>query len=329
MDITAKRVLVTGASGFIGSHLTERLVNTGCDVRALVHYNSQNSWGNLAFLDEKVLDKIEVILGDIRDPFMMRQVVGGCDVVFHLAALIAIPYSYVAPSSYVDTNILGTMNVMQACLDGKVSKVIHTSTSEVYGTAQYTPIDENHPLQGQSPYSASKIGADKMVESFHRSFDLPVATVRPFNTFGPRQSSRAIIPTIVGQALFQKEVRLGALDPVRDMTFVKDTVRGLIMAAESESTIGRTLNLGTGTSLTIGELAAAIQDCMDKKVEIVSDPSRRRPPRSEVMNLISDNRAARNVMNWAPEVSLRDGLLETIEFMKRHPGLYKTDRYVI
>ncbi|MDZ7319490.1 MAG: SDR family NAD(P)-dependent oxidoreductase, partial [candidate division KSB1 bacterium] len=312
MSWSNKQVLVTGASGFIGSHLTEELVLLGAKVRALVHYNSRNHWGHLETLPAAIKQEIEIVLSDIQDPYAMPKAVAGCDVVFHLAALIAIPYSYRAPMSYVDTNVKGTLNIMQACLAQNVGKIVHTSTSETYGTAIYTPIDERHPLQGQSPYSASKIGADKIAESFWLSFDLPVATIRPFNTYGPRQSARAVIPTIITQALTRNEVHLGALDPVRDLNFVKDTVAGFIKIAESDRSIGEVINIGFGQGITIGDLATKIFKLLGREAKIVSDPARLRPPKSEVLKLICDNRKAKQLLNWQPNYTLDQGLEETI-----------------
>jgi len=251
----SKRVLITGAAGFIGSHLTERLVRDGITVKALVHYNSRNDWGYLEQLPHDVLNHIEVMAGDVQDPLSMRKAVQDCDLVFHLASLIAIPYSYLAPQSYIMTNVIGSLNVMQACLDEGVEKIVHTSTSETYGTAQYVPIDESHPLQGQSPYSASKIGADKIAESYHTSFGLPVAIIRPFNTYGPRQSARAVIPTIITQILNDNVVRLGSLHPTRDLNFVSDTVDGFIKVAKSDRSVGEVINIGTGQEISVGELA--------------------------------------------------------------------------
>ena len=322
-----KKILVTGAGGFIGSHLAEELVRSGAKVRALVHYNSRNDWGLIEFLTEDIRQELEVITGDIQDPFMVRKAVQGCDVVFHLAALIAIPYSYLAPESYVNTNIKGTLNVLQACLDEGVEKVVHTSTSETYGTAKYTPIDENHPLQGQSPYSASKIGADKIAESFYLSFDLPVATIRPFNTYGPRQSARAIIPTIITQALTNSEVKLGLLTPVRDLTYVKDTIAGFLKIAESDRAVGEVINIGTGTGVTIKELSEKIIGLVGKDVRIVRDEQRIRPEKSEVMELICDRRKAKELIGWEPRYTLEEGLREAVRWLQGNLDLYKAGIY--
>jgi len=322
-----EHVLITGGAGFIGSHLTEKLVELGAKVKVLAHYNSRNDWGHLEFLPDNILNQIEIFQGDVQDPYSVQRAVEGCTVVFHLASLIAIPYSYIAPASYVETNVKGTLNVMEACLKTDVKRVVHTSTSETYGTALYTPIDERHPLQGQSPYSASKIGADKIVESYFRSFDLPVSTLRPFNTFGPRQSARAVIPTIISQALTSDDVKLGSLEPVRDLTFVKDTVRGFIKMAESEKVIGEVINIGNGKGITIGELAEKIVSMFDKQIRIVSDENRVRPEKSEVMKLICDNSKAEAFMDWQPTYSLDDGLMETIEFIKKYIDQYKPEIY--
>ncbi len=327
VGLNNKKVLVTGAGGFIGSHLTEKLVEMGAKVRAFIHYNSRNSYGNLEFLGKDKLAGIEIRTGDVTDPFSVSKAVEGCDVVFHLAALIAIPYSYAAPASYVATNVTGTLNVMQACLAHGVKKVVHTSTSETYGTAIYAPIDEKHPLQGQSPYSASKIGADKIAESFHCSFNLPVATIRPFNTFGPRQSARAVIPTIISQALASDSVKLGSLTPVRDFNFVRDTVRGFILIAESDESLGQVINIGSGREITIGELAKRIIGILGGGKKIVTDTDRVRPENSEVMKLLANNARALSLVGYAPEYTIDDGLRETISFVKNNPGFYKTDIY--
>ena len=328
--VKGKKVLVTGAGGFIGSHLTEALLEKGASVRAFVKYNARGDWGMLSDLPEETQKSIEVIAGDIRDPFFVRKAVKGCDYVFHLAALIGIPYSYVAPSDYVSVNIQGTVNLLQACLDERTPRFVHTSTSETYGTALYVPIDEKHPLQGQSPYSASKIGADKMVESYYKSFDLPAVTVRPFNTFGPRQSSRAFIPTVVSQALTRKKILLGSLEPVRDMTFVKDTAEGLIVVGLSDKVLGQAVNLGMGNGQTIGSIAKTILHMLDKKnMPIEEDVSRIRPEKSEVMRLISDNTKAREICGWSSNYSFEQGLAETIEWIKKNLNRYRPDRYTL
>jgi len=321
----AKRVLVTGAGGFIGSHLVEMLVEQGNNVRALVHYNSRNDWGLLEQVPPRIREDVEVVAGDIRDAHQMERVVRGCTVVYHLAALIGIPYSYAAPSSYVSTNVVGTLNVLQAAMAEGVERIVHTSTSEVYGTAQYTPIDEKHPLRGQSPYSASKIGADKMAESFHLSFGLPVVTVRPFNTFGPRQSARAVIPTIISQAIKGEEIRLGSLDPVRDLTFVEDTVDGFVRAAGADAAVGRVINLGQGEGVTIGDLAERILTLMGVDIPIVTKTERTRPPRSEVRELVCANEQARSVLGWSPSSTLADGLRRTVAWISVNIEAFKKD----
>lgn len=326
-QLAGKKVLVTGAAGFIGSHVTEALVKKGCSVRAYTHYNSRNDWGNIELLSPEIRKNVEVITGDIADPFAVRKAVKGCDVVFHLAALIAIPYSYLAPQTYVSTNVTGTLNVMEASLQEGVQKIVHTSTSETYGTALYTPIDEKHPLQGQSPYSASKIGADKIAESFYCSFNLPVATIRPFNTYGPRQSARAVIPTIISQALVKDEIKLGSLDPVRDLNYVKDTAAGFLAIAESDKTVGQVTNIGFGKGITIGELAERILKLIGGNKRIVTDTTRVRPANSEVMALLCNNAKALELTGWQPQYSLDQGLQETIEFIRKHSHLYKPDIY--
>ena len=327
MNWNSKRVLVTGAGGFIGSHLTERLVELGAEVRAFVHYNALGSWG---WLDQSpVRDVIQVVAGDVTDRDSVRQAMQEREIVFHLAALIAIPYSYLAPASYVRTNVEGTLNVLQAARDAGVECVVHTSTSEVYGTAQRVPIDEAHPLQGQSPYSASKIGADKMAEAFHRSFGLPVVTVRPFNTFGPRQSARAVIPTIITQLLAGPSVRLGNTSPTRDLNFVANTVDGFVLAASMPAAIGRTISLGSGREISIGDLAQLIARLMDKPMRIEGEDARVRPEGSEVERLLADNRLARELLGWEPHVNLEEGLQRTIAWIQQHPERYRPGAYVI
>jgi len=323
------KTFVTGAGGFIASHLVESLLNQGWSVKALVRYNSRSSWGWLEDIRSGQSDNLEVILGDVADPYQMQDAVKGCEVVFHLAALIGIPYSYEAPASYISTNVNGTLNLLEAAMKNGVNRFIHTSTSEVYGTAQYVPIDEKHPLQGQSPYSASKIAGDKLAESFYSSFGLPVVTVRPFNTYGPRQSARAVIPTIISQALKSREIHLGSLDPVRDMTFVDDTVSGFIAAALSEDTVGKVINLGTGKGVSIGELAQIIFEILGGDFTIITEDKRIRPEKSEVMKLLSNNNLAREIMGWEPRVSLHEGLRQTIEWIKKHQNIYKTGAYII
>jgi NAD dependent epimerase/dehydratase len=330
LNIANKEVVVTGAGGFIASHLVEELVHRGANVKAFVHYNSRNDWGLLNHIDSDVLENLDVSMGDITDPFFVRNITKGADVVFHLAALIGIPYSYVAPENYVNVNVKGTLNVLQAGLDNDVGKIVHTSTSETYGTAQYTPIDESHPLQGQSPYSASKIGADKMAESYYRSFDLPVATIRPFNTYGPRQSARAVIPTIISQALTKDVIHIGSLSPVRDMTFVKDTVRGFVAVAESDKSVGEVINIGSGKGSTIGNIMSTILQIIGKEdMEVIEEQGRIRPEKSEVMELLCDNSKAKDLLGWEPEYSLSQGLQQTVEWLGKHTNLYKTDAYII
>jgi len=329
-DWTQRPVLVTGAGGFIASHLVEELARRGAKVRALVHYNSRNDWGNLEYLPAKTLDKIEVVAGDITDPFFVRGALRGQHTVFHLAALIAIPYSYVAPEQYFNVNVKGTLNVCQAALDEKVSKVVHTSTSEAYGTAQYVPIDEKHPLQAQSPYSASKIAADKVAESFYLSFGCPVVTLRPFNTYGPRQSARAVIPAIMAQALSgAKKIMLGSLEPVRDLTFVGDTVAGFIAAAECRKAVGEVINVGNGKGIEIGDLARLALDVCGSEAKIALAKARMRPKKSEVLQLVCNYDKARALMGWKPKTSLRDGLVRVRDFIKAHPQIYKPDIYTL
>ncbi len=323
-----KRVLVTGAGGFIGSHLAEALVRAGATTTAMVRYNSGSLIGNLALGDADIRSDLRIVSGAIEDSDFVYRAVEGQDVVFHLAALIAIPYSYDAPRTYVRTNVEGTLNVLEAARRFGVARVVHTSTSEVYGTALRTPIDESHPLQGQSPYSASKIGADKLAESYFRSFATPVTTMRPFNTFGPRQTARAFIPTIVSQALKSDRIRLGSLTPERDMTFVSDTVAGFMAAGSTPGVEGETINLGTGRTYSVGWFAKRILDLMEVDKPIVQDGERLRPASSEVMKLVSDNTRARNTMGWSPTVPLDDGLRRTIDFVRSHASLYRTDAYV-
>lgn len=326
MNWAGKRVLVTGAGGFIGSHLVERLAAEGARVRALVHYNALESRG---WLNQLPADSgVEVVAGDVTDPDSVRHAMTGSAVVFHLAALIAIPYSYQAPTSYVRTNVNGTLNVLQAARELGVERLVHTSTSEVYGTARYVPIDEAHPLQGQSPYSASKIGADKMAEAFACSFEVPVVTVRPFNTFGPRQSARAVIPTVITQCLTGATVRLGSLTPTRDLNFVSDTVDGFVRAAEAERAIGQTVNLGSGREISVGELATLIGELAGRSVTVECDPQRLRPTGSEVERLLADNRRARELLGWAPTVGLEEGLRRTIAWVRDNIERYRPGAYV-
>jgi NAD dependent epimerase/dehydratase len=322
-------ILVTGAAGFIGSHLVETLLRRGENVSAIVRYNSASSIGNLRFLPEALRAKLSVFPGNVEDSDFVYRAVEGQDIVFHLAALIAIPYSYVAPRSYVRTNIEGTLNVLEAARRHRTFRIIHTSTSEVYGTALRTPIDENHPLQGQSPYSASKIGADKVAESYFRSFDMPVVVLRPFNTFGPRQSARAFIPTIVSQALGRNEIHLGSLAPQRDMTFVTDTVAGFILASTAAGIEGQTINLGTGETYTIGDFARRILRLMGMDKPIISDAARERPSKSEVMKLQADNSKAARLLGWSPATPLDDGLRQVIDFISSNRELYAPTTYTI
>lgn len=328
MNLTGKKVLVTGSEGFIGSHLTERLVKLGAEVTALVQYNSFNNWGWIDTFDKDIKDSIHVVTGDIREYDCMKRIVKGQEIVFHLAALIAIPYSYLSPMAYVRTNVEGTTNVLEACREYDVQKIVHTSTSETYGTALYVPIDEKHPMQGQSPYSASKIGADKIAESFYRSFNMPVATIRPFNTYGPRQSARAVIPTIISQILAGKtEIKLGSLNPTRDFNYVKDTAEAFVKIAESDRTVGEVLNVGSNQEISIGALANKIIDIIGQKVKITCDEERFRPQKSEVNRLLADNSKVKELTEWTPKYSLDDGLKETIEWIKNNMIYFKTNIY--
>lgn len=325
-----KKVLVTGADGFIGSHMVEALLGEGCRVKAFVYYNSFNSWGWLDTFSKDKLKGIEIFTGDIRDPNGVREAVKGVDMVFHLAALIGIPFSYHSPDSYIDTNIKGTLNVLQACRDYAVERVIVTSTSEVYGTAQYVPIDEKHPLQGQSPYSASKIGADRIAESFYRSFGSPVVIARPFNTYGPRQSARAVIPTIIIQLLNnKKEIHLGALHPTRDLNYVSDICRGFISLAVCNEAVGKEINIGSGTEISVGDLAEELIKLTDSDARIVSEEQRKRPEKSEVERLVCDNGLIQKLTGWKSEVSLKEGLERTIAWLRDKDNLnrYKWDIY--
>lgn len=322
------KVLVTGADGFIGSHLVEELVKEGHTVRAFVYYNSFGNWGWLDTFDKELLGKIEVFSGDIRDPNGVREAMKDIEVVYHLAALIAIPFSYHSPDSYVDTNIKGTLNVLQAARDLKTKRILVTSTSEVYGTAQYVPIDEKHPYQGQSPYSATKIGADRLAESFYRSFNLPVTIVRPFNTYGPRQSARAVIPTIITQLLAGKEeIRLGSLTPTRDFNYVKDTVRGFIAIANSDKTIGEEINIATQQEISIGELAEELIRQINPKAKIICEEQRLRPEKSEVERLLGSNAKIKSLTDWQPQFTFAQGLAETIAFLRVNADKYKADIY--
>ncbi len=325
-----KKVLVTGADGFIGSHLTESLLAKGYEVKAFAYYNSFNTWGWLDTLPKEKLDQIEVFTGDIRDPNGVRTALKGTDAVFHLAALIAIPFSYHSPDSYVDTNIKGTLNVLQAARDLDLQRVLVTSTSEVYGTAQYVPIDEHHPFQGQSPYSATKIGADRLAESFYRSFGLPVSIVRPFNTYGPRQSARAVIPTIITQLLAGKEeIKLGSLTPTRDFNYVKDTAAGFIAIAESDRTVGEEINIATQQEISIGDLAKEIISQINPNASIVCEEQRLRPEKSEVNRLLGSNEKIKALTDWKQQYTFTQGIQETIAWLREHMDHYKTDIYNI
>lgn len=323
-----RKILVTGSDGFIGSHLTEELAKKGYDVKAFVYYNSFNTWGWLDTLPRSIMEQIEVFQGDIRDPHGVKEAMKDCDAVFHLAALIAIPFSYHSPDAYVDTNIKGTLNVLQAAKELGTDRVLVTSTSEVYGTAKYVPIDEKHPYQGQSPYSATKIGADRLAESFYRSFSLPVSIVRPFNTYGPRQSARAVIPTIIMQLLSGKEeIQLGSLSPTRDFNYVKDTVQGFIEIYKSERTIGQEINIATGQEISIGKLANELITQINPKARIICDEQRLRPENSEVERLLGCNKKIMELTEWKPQYTFEQGLMETIDFLKGNLRKYKTDIY--
>ncbi len=324
-----KSTLITGAGGFIGSHLAERLLNEGARVRAFVRYNSRGDIGLLKLLPPELYKEIEIISGDLQDGEAIRGAVKNIDTIFHLGALIAIPYSYRHPRQVIETNILGTLNVLMAARDAGVQRIVHTSTSEVYGTAHYAPIDEKHPLQGQSPYSASKIGADKIAESFYRSFGTPISILRPFNTYGPRQSARAVIPTIITQALTCDKIQLGALDPLRDFTFVQDTVEGFLRAGYYEAAVGQEINIGTGECISIGELAHKILSLIGRQLPIVCEDQRLRPSQSEVMRLHADAGRALQLLEWQPRVSLDQGLQQTIEWISKHMELYRPGLYEV
>ncbi len=332
MDLQDKKVLVTGADGFIGSHLVEKLLEEGCQVTAFVYYNSFNSWGWLDTLPKETLQKITVITGDIRDPHGVKNAMKGIEVVFHLAALIAIPYSYHSPDTYIDTNVKGTLNIVQAARELGTERVLVTSTSEVYGTAMYVPIDEKHPRQGQSPYSATKIGADAMADSFYRSFNVPISIVRPFNTYGPRQSARAVIPTIITQLLNGKtDIKLGSLHPTRDLLFVKDTAKGFIEIAKSDKTIGHEVNIAMQEEITIGDLAQNIINQINPDAKIITDEIRLRPEKSEVERLFGSNQKIKELTNWQPDYTLESGIAETIQWFSNKANLsqYKADIYNI
>lgn len=324
------KILITGADGFIGSHLTEELVKQGYKVKAFIYYNSFNNWGWLDTFPKEILDNIEIFAGDIRDSNGVREAMKDVDEVFHLAALVAIPFSYHSPDSYVDTNIKGTLNILQAARNLGTKRILVTSTSEVYGTAQYVPIDENHPFQGQSPYSATKIGADRLAESFYRSFDMPITIVRPFNTYGPRQSARAVIPTIITQLLSgAEEIKLGSLTPTRDFNFVKDIARGFIEIAKTENTIGEEINIATQQEISIGDLAQELISQINPDAQIICDEVRLRPENSEVNRLLGSNAKIMKLTGWQQQYSLQEGLAETIEWIKENQHRYKTGIYNI
>ncbi|NGX51192.1 MAG: dTDP-glucose 4,6-dehydratase [Chlamydiae bacterium] len=324
-----RKVFVTGAGGFIGSHLCSRLAQLGADVTAMLHYNSRSDWSNLEFLPSDEKSALRIVSGNVEDSGFIDRHIKGMDTVFHLAALIGIPYSYDAPLSYVRTNVEGTVNVLEAVRKFDVERLVHTSTSETYGTAQYTPIDEMHPLQGQSPYSASKIGADKLAESYACSFNLPVVTLRPFNTYGPRQSTRAVIPTIITQLLTCDSVHLGDKRPVRDFNFVGDTVEGFIAAGSSADALGKVINVGHGKGISIGELVRLLQEIMGIEKRVITDPERVRPQNSEVYELICDYSRARELLHWEPKTSLREGLIESIEFVNENIHSFKSGIYAV
>lgn len=327
MKLNNKKIMVTGAGGFIASHLIEELVKHGAKIKAFVRYNSRNDNGLIETLPLEIKKEIEIIAGDLLDYDAIYDTMRGCEVVFHLAALIAIPYSYIHPREYIETNVLGTYNILNASRRLNVKKVVHTSTSEVYGTAINVPISEDHPLQAQSPYSASKIGADKIAESFYCSFGLPVATIRPFNTYGPRQSARAVIPTIITQLLRNETVNLGSLFPKRDFTYVKDIVDGFVAAAKASSSVGEVINIGSGVEISIGDLAKKIALIIEKKINIVCQNTRKRPLKSEVGRLMADNRKAKKLLGWAPKYSLDQGLMKTIKWFRENLDEYKTSIY--
>lgn len=321
------KVLITGGAGFVGSHLTEHLVELGAKVKAFVRYNSRNDWGLLELLPKGKLAQVEVIMGDLKDSDAVRQATKDVEIVFHLGSLIAIPYSYIHPRETIETNVLGTLNVLTAARENGVEKVIHASTSEVYGTAQYVPMDEKHPLQGQSPYSASKIGADMIAESFYRSFEVPVTIIRPFNTFGPRQSARAVIPTIISQALTGEQIYLGSLHPTRDYTYIDDVVEAFIKVAESPNSIGEIINIGSNFEVSIGDIARKVTALVGRNKEIVTEPRRVRPERSEVERLWCDNSKAKKLLGWQPRIRFDEGLKITVEWISDNISLYKPEIY--
>jgi dTDP-glucose 4,6-dehydratase len=324
-----RQVLVTGAGGFIGSHLVERLVASGLSVRVFLRYTAARSIGNLRYVDEGTLKRVEWTWGNLEDPYGVAQAVRGCEIVFHLGALVGIPYSYKAPQQYVMTNVLGTLNVLEACRTNGVDRLVCVSSSEVYGSAVYTPIDEHHPLQGQSPYAASKIAAEKLAQSYALSFDLPVSIVRPFNTFGPRQSARAVIPTIIAQVLAKSEVRLGSLWPMRDFLFVADTVDGLLAVAGAHTRPGEVLNIGSGLGVSIGEVVRRVMDLLGVRLPLVGEEARVRPERSEVKELVCDLTKAQAVLGWRPAHAFEDGLRRTIEWVRAHPEAFRPSEYAV
>lgn len=329
MKISGKKVLITGADGFIGSHLTEKLVRLGAEVTALVYYNPIGNWGWLEKSSESIKKELKVVLGDIRDYSLLEKIIKKIEVIFHLASLIGIPYSYVSPDSYLNTNIKGTLNLLLAARNHDIEKFVHTSTSEVYGSALYTPIDEKHPLQAQSPYAASKIAADKFVESFNKSFNIPTCIIRPFNTYGPRQSARAVIPTIISQALTKEKIKLGSLHPIRDFNFVDDITNGFIKIAEKDEAIGETINIGSGTGYSIEQLLKKIFQIIGKKKKITFESERERPVKSEVSKLIADNTKAKQLLGWIPKINIDEGLKKTVDWMSKNLKYYKINIYNI
>lgn len=329
MKLQGKKVLVTGAGGFVGSHLVEALVKYGSFVKAFVHYNSRNDWGFLEDLKKDILDQLEIFSGDLRDSDCVRKVVKGQEVIFHLGALIGIPYSYINPSDVVETNVKGTLNLLLASLDYNIERFVHTSTSEVYGTAQYTPIDENHPLNPQSPYAVSKASADFLAKSFFLTYSLPVAIIRPFNLYGPRQSARAVIPNIVAQGLIKDQIKIGSLSTTRDFTYIEDAIKGFIDFAECEKTLGEVVNLGSGNETSIEKLIKIIGELLDKKLKIFEEKERKRPQKSEVQRLVSNSEKAKKLFGWSPEVRFNEGLTLTINWIKKNLNRYKTEIYNI
>lgn len=329
MEIQNKKVLVTGAGGFVGSHLVEALVKYGAKVKAFVHYNSRNDWGMLEEVNKNILKEVDVTASDLRDADAVRKAVKGEEVVFHLGALIGVPYSYVNPRDVVDTNVSGTLNILSAARDFKVKKIIHTSTSEVYGTAQYVPMDENHPVNPQSPYAASKLSADLLALSFHRSYDLPVGVIRPFNIYGPRQSARAVIPSIITQALLKKKVDLGSISPTRDLTYVADSASGFIAFAECEKTVGEVVNLGSNREVSISQLIEIVSTCLNKKIKVNKEEKRVRPEKSEVERLLSDSSKAKALFGWNPKIDIEEGIRKTVGWMEKNIDRYKEEIYNI